>query len=277
MWVLLSIALVILAFAVFCLIPYSPSGAAYRRTVSEKIAGEPQSPELFSEIEIQGLPIAVQRYFQYCGYIDTPKMSYMKGALKDVAFVMSESRTIRIDYQQLNIVSRPERYAFISSSLAGIPFEGLDYYENGKGSMRGVLAKIVPLFNQRGEMMDQSCLVTWLSECLLLPNAALQDFVVWEAIDDTSAKATVSWNDVSASGIFSFSEAGELLSFRTSDRTAVDMKGNQTQADWSAYFSDYRAVNGVLQPRVIQSVWHYAEGDCVYFNQNESPLTIAYQ
>jgi len=125
--------------------------------------------------------------------------------------------------------------------------------------------------------MDRACLVTWLAECLMVPNAALQDFVKWEPVDDTHAKASVSWNGISVSGVFTFDEAGALLAFRTADRVAVDMNGKETKAEWSAFFRAYHSVNGVLQPEVIQSVWHYPEGDCVYFNQNETAVAIRYQ
>lgn len=38
--------------------------------------------------------------------------------------------------------------ALIDSRMFGIPFEGYDYYQNGIGGMKGMLAKAIPLFNQ---------------------------------------------------------------------------------------------------------------------------------
>jgi len=142
--------------------------------------------------------------------------------------------------------------------------------------MKGTLAKVVQLFNQRGGNMDRSCLVTWLAECLLVPSAALQDFVKWYPVDDTHARASISWEGISAEGVFRFSDSGELLEFSTSDRVATDMSGKETEVEWSALFRDYHLVNGFLQPGIIQSVWHYPEGDCVYFNENEAAFTIEY-
>jgi len=55
------------------------------------------------------------------------------------------------------------------------------------------------------------------------------------------------------------------------------MDGAETRADWSALFGDYRSANGVLQPRVMQSVWHYEEGDSIYFNRNAAEVAIRYQ
>lgn len=277
MWVYIVIIGLLIFAALFLWLPYSPLKVQFQSITDSRIQAAAANREVFTEEDIQRLPMAVQKYFRYCGYLETPKMSYMKASLTGVDFIMSEDKTIKIDYSQVNFVKKPERFAFISSSLYGIPFEGLDSYANGTGSMKGVLAKIIPLFDQKGEKMDRACLVTWLAESLMVPNAALQDFVAWEAIDATHAKAKVSWEGLSAEGVFTFDENGALISFHTGDRVAIDMNGNERITEWSAIFSKYHSVNGLLQPAVIQSVWHYPEGDCTYFNQNKAPVIFRYQ
>ena len=52
--------------------------------------------------------------------------------------------------------------------MYGIPFEGIDAYQNGAGSMKGVIAKTFTLFDQKGEAMDQAGLPACLAESLLL-------------------------------------------------------------------------------------------------------------
>ncbi len=278
MWIVGSSAIfVILAVIVFFLVPFSPTSKQFGQVTLGKAATCAPASGAFTEADIAPLPLPLQRYFRYCGYLGTPKMSYMKASLHDVDFVMSKDKTIKIDYEQFNLVERPERYALISSSLFGVPFEGLDSFENGTGRMKGTLAKVIPLFDQQGDQMDRACLVTWLAESLMLPNAALQDLVKWEAVDDTHAKACISWEGISASGVFAFDKTGELLSFLTDDRVAMGMDGKETKAEWSALYRAYQRVNGILQPKVIQSVWHYAEGDCVYFNENEAAVAIRYE
>ena len=278
MWIFLAaVGILLVSAAIFLRLPYSPTRADFQHITDGRIHGAATEPELFTEEDIKGLPLPVRNYFRYCGYLGTPKMSYMKAALTDVGFFLAKDRTIKIDYSQVNFVKRPERFALISSSLYGIPFEGLDSYADGIGSMKGIFAKLIPLFDQKGEKMNRACLVTWLAESLMVPNAALQDFVTWEGVDSTHAKAAISWDGLSAEGVFTFDENGALLSFRTGDRVATDMNGNERIAEWSAVFSDYRSVNGLLQPTVIQSIWHYPEGDCVYFNQNKAHITIKYK
>ncbi|GLC81156.1 hypothetical protein LBYZC6_32700 [Lacrimispora brassicae] len=66
--------------------------------------------------------------------------------------------------------------------------------------------------------MDRACIVTWLAEYLMVPSAALQEFVKWEPMDEANVRASITWEGINAEGIFTFAETGELLSFRTSDR-----------------------------------------------------------
>jgi hypothetical protein len=93
--------------------------------------------------------------------------------------------------------------------------------------MKGVVAKAFTLFDQKGPEMDKACLVTVLSESLYVPNIALQDYITWEAIDDTHAKAVITAFGLSAGGIFTFNEAGEALEFTTDDRMAVGFDGSK--------------------------------------------------
>lgn len=124
--------------------------------------------------------------------------------------------------------------------------------------------------------MNKSSLVTILAECFIVPNVALQDYIKWEEIDDKHAKATISYYGILASGVFTFDENGEVLSFKTSDRVAIDMNGSTREAEWSAIYSDYQNVNGIKKPKVMKAIWHYPEGDSVYFNENKASVVIEY-
>ncbi|MEN6327401.1 MAG: DUF6544 family protein, partial [Syntrophomonas sp.] len=177
-----------------------------------------------------------------------------------------DKSTVIIDYIQYNFVKEPIRIAYIDSSMYGIPFEGLDLYIDGKGSMKGVIAKCFTLFNQTGAALDKASLVTYLAECLMIPNAALQDYIVWQEIDDLHAKASISYYGINASGIFSFKENGEMLSFTTNDREATATDGTSEKVRWSTVFSDYREANGIKKPTGFQAIWHYDDGDLVYFD-----------
>ncbi len=231
---------------------------------------------VFSESELKSLPNPVNRFFHKSGWIGKSQMDYMKAQFYDVDFMMTQDKKIKIDYTQYNFVETPVRFAYIKSSVFGIPFEGLDSYHNGVGSMKGKLAKIIPLFHQTGESLNQSCLATILAECFLVPSVALQKYITWEAMDDIHAKASISWNGTSAKGLFTFDMEGLPISFLTEDRTAVDVNGVERKVNWSAYYEDYQMDRGVLKPTVLYSAWHYPQGDQIYFNENKSNVTIDY-
>jgi hypothetical protein len=268
MWLLMLLAVLVLLIIIFLSVPYSPLKSGFNDEVSTLISNTRETAEVFTSEEIQRLPTPVREYFETCGYIGTPKMEYIKTLHKDVDFLLSADKPYtKIGYTQYTFVKEPARLAFIETSLFGIlPFQGLDYYVSGKGGMKGVIAKAFTLFHETGFEMDSANLINCLSECLLVPNIALQDYIAWESIDDTHAKGTISYYGISASGIFTFSENGEMLSFSTNERWETGTDGTKTQPPWSMAFSEYKETNGIKQPTRIQTIWHYEKGDSIYFD-----------
>lgn len=268
MFVMIGVLLLIIGIiTVFFNISYSKTRAEFSELTKSLLAGRPNESGVFTEEDMVDLPLPVQKYFRYCGYIGTPKMSFMKGTYQDVDFVFGKDKpAIKIDYTQYNFINEPNRIAYIDSSMYGIPFEGLDSYTAGNGSMKGVLAKLFTLFNQAGETMDRASLVTYLSECLIIPNAALQDYITWEEIDALHAKATISYYGGTASGVFVFNEKGEMLSFTTDDREATTTDGTSEKVKWSVVLNNYEDIKGIKKPTGFQAIWHYNDGDLLYFD-----------
>jgi len=228
----------------------------------------------FTEDDIIGLPGPVRRHLQHCGFIGKSKMAYMKAFFPAVTFSLGRGKpAIRMAYTQYNFVAEPARIAYIDSTLYGMPFEGIDAYFDGKGSMKGVLGKVFTLFNLTGEAMDKASLVTFLSECLFVPTVAIQDYVHWEAIDAHHAKASITAYGISASGIFAFNEEDEMISFTTDDREATAMDGTSEKVSWSAICREYVEKNGIRQPTALQAIWHYTEGDLIYFDAKAVEMT----
>lgn len=257
----------ILIVTVFFFVPYSKTKTEFNQMANNLTVKTGHQEGVFQEKDIDSLPMPVQNYFRYCGYIGSPKMSYIKIVYKDVDFLFGENQSpIKIDYTQYNFANKPDRIAYIDSSMYYIPFEGLDSYIDGAGSMKGVIAKLFTLFHQTGNAMDKSSLVTFLSESLFIPSAALEDFIVWEAIDDLHAQATITYYGISASGIFTFNEKGEMVSFATEDREVASIDGTSEKVKWSVICNKYQEINGIRKPTVFQAIWHYDDGNLVYFD-----------
>ena len=258
-------------FFIFFKIPYSKLNSQFNNSVQTYLKKSKKAEGFFTENDLIHLPLPVKQYFFRCGYIGKPKMASIKVSCTNVDFRM-ESKLLTIDYTLYSFLDKPTRFAFIKTSLFGIPFQGLDSYEDGVGGMKGVLGKLITLFNQGGEKMDQSCLATFLSECLVFPNAALQNYITWEEIDSFHAKATILFNGLSASGIFTFDDNSFVRSFETDDRYISNSDGSMTALKWTALFSNYVENNGILQPGKIQAVWNYPDKDFVYFSSSNARI-----
>jgi hypothetical protein len=257
-------------------IPYSPLKQQCTRDVAELISDSTElTNEVFTESEFENLPPIIQKYISYCGYIGTRKMSFMRAEYKDVNFMQSRSGpALRIDYTQYNFTGVPSRLAFIDSSMFGIPFEGYDYYFNGKGGMKGIIGKAIQLFNQTGQEMDEACLVTYLSECLFVPSSLLQGYIALEEINRLQIRATIEYYGISVSGIFTFNDEGEMTSFVTDNRAVSNTDGTYEYVRWSAVCEDYQlSGNGIKYPAKFQAVWNFPGEDFVYFDGKFSMIS----
>ncbi|MDD6326952.1 MAG: hypothetical protein PUA62_00670 [Lachnospiraceae bacterium] len=206
------------------------------------------------------------------------KVSYLTMEYHNVDFKQGKNGpTMKIDYTQYNFVKEPCRMALIDSRMFGVPFEGYDYYQNGTGGMKGVIAKLITIFDQRGPEMDKACLVTFLAESMFVPTVLTQDYVAFEEINDYEVKATITYGGQTASGIFHFNEKYEMVSFTTEDRGVIGTDGSIEYVPWSAICSDYQeAENKIKYPTKFQAVWNYPEGDFIYFDGTIHEITYGF-
>ena len=272
--VVAAILVVILAMQIWFRIPFSPLKNDFEKAV-ERLAGESSKAEgVFTEEDFAGMPVALQKYVESCGYIGKPKINCLVMEYHDVAFKQGvDGPDLKIDYVQYDFVNEPARIAFIDSQLFGIPFQGYDYYMNGTGGMKGVIAKGITIFDTRGEEMDKACLVTYLSESLFAPSIILDDRIVWEEISAHEVRGTITYGGQTADGVFTFNDDYEYVSFTTTDRAVSNNDGTMEYIPWSAECGEYKvADNGIKYPSRFRAVWHYPDSDLVYFDGEISSI-----
>ena len=248
-------------------LPYSPLRHSFERDVAALIATDQAGGGVFTPDDFAGMPPVVQRFLADSGYLGLPRMSYVRIHLSDVAFTQERGgRTLAMDYEQFNFAGQPARLAFMNSGLYGVPFQGYDSYRDGRGEMKGVIGKAVTLFDQTGSDMDRAGLVTVLAEAMFCPATLLQGYITLTPVDDHHVRGDIAWQGVTASGVFAFSDADELVSFTTDDRAAVAADGTIERVTWLERFADYQPMaGGVRFPSRMQAVWDYPEGPLVYF------------
>lgn len=275
MYIFLGVlAVVIGALVVWFNISYSPMKVEFERDAEHLMASQASSAEVFAEEDFAGQPRLIQRYIETCGYIGTPKMAYLEAVLRDSELRLDATGPVlRTDYTQYNYRDRPTRQALIESGMYGVPFEGYDYYFGGTAGMKGMLGKAITLFHQTGEDMDRAALVTYLAEAPLVPSALLQGYITFGEMGDSQLRGTIEYEGITATGVFTFADTGEVVSFTTEDRAQIATDGSAQYIPWSEVFEDYRAnKDGIKVPMRIKTIWHQDDGDFVYFDGTISEL-----
>ncbi|MEE0435166.1 MAG: DUF6544 family protein [Peptococcaceae bacterium] len=256
-------------------VPYSPLKKTFNHDVELVKQTQAKAQGVLSHQDIAHLPDALQRYLAHCGYLGQPKMSWLTIRYEDVAFIQHQNEpALRIDYTQINTASTSTRLAFIDSSLYGVPFEGYDYYLDGEGGMKGMLGKVVTLFDKRGVAMDQAALVTYLAESLFIPSALLNENIIFDEVDEHTVRVSITAYGQQASGTFLFNDDDEMICFTTKDRSMTEEDGTMTNTPWSARCGDYQlSSNGFLQPTTFSATWHLPKGEFTYFDGKVKSMT----
>lgn len=265
---LIIILVVVAAIAIWFMVPYSPLKSKYWADAKSLIDKQDTHSECFKVEDFAHMPEAIRRYMEHCGYIGTRKKRHLHMEYSKVAFKQStKGPNLTINYSQHNFVDGCNRLAMIDSRMFGIPFQGYDYYRNGTGGMKGVLAKTFTLFDQRGTDMDRACLVTYLAECLFMPQALLENNIKLEEVSAYQVRATLTAYGQSVSGVFSFNSDYEMCSFTTQDRVMTGTDGTAQIMPWSAICGQYAMkADGMLFPTTFKAVWNTPDGDFTYFD-----------
>ncbi|MGL6216985.1 MAG: DUF6544 family protein, partial [Lacrimispora sphenoides] len=165
----------------------------------------------------------------------------------------------------VNFVNRPDRHAFLTGRIAGIPLHAKDSVLDGFGSMIGMLAKQFELFRSTGAEMDQGQLITALADAVYMPSLFLQEYVSWTVVDNCTIEGEISWKGVTARGRFTFDNNGNIIRFDTNDRYMDKNGKGSSLVPWYITYSDYKEQNGYFQPGSVSVSWRLPDGDDTYF------------
>ncbi|WP_224484724.1 DUF6920 family protein [Robertkochia aurantiaca] len=134
-----------------------------------------------------------------------------------------------------------------------MPVAGRDKFEAGKGEMLIKLLSLIPVANARDhEKVNQATLQRYLAEIVWFPSAALSDYIKWEALNEYSAKAIMTYEGTRGEGIFHFDHSGRFKKF-TAMRFQDSEKAEPTEWIVTATKTDTR--NGVKIPVECEASW----------------------
>lgn len=231
--------------------------------------------KIANKYAIKDLPQCMQKFYSYTGLINKINCNHVNFYFKNADFVNIEmKKTLKIEYSEHIFAYQPARFAFIDTSLFGVPFQGLDSFINGKGGMKGVIAKNITLFNQRGKDMDRSTLVTWLSEIVFMPSEILSGEVEIKEINRNEVYVSITDDNITVSGVYKFSDDGKVIEFVTDDRAMIFSDGKTQYKKWAIIYENYMKNGDFHLPNRLKVQWYLDSGILTYFDGKVADYTF---
>lgn len=236
-----------------------------RKEVKELFNNNVQNKkETICKADLEGLPICVQKWLENSRVIGKERIRTVRLRQKAVMRMKEGQPWMPTEVEQYFTVDEP---GFIwKAKIKAAPIlhiVGRDKYYDGKGNMLIKILSFITVADARGKELDQGTLLRYLAESVWFPTAALSSYIEWEEIDLNSARATMSYRGITASGVFMFNEKGEVINF-VAERY-MELNGQYVMETWSTPMKDYKEFNGIRIPTKGEAIWHLETGDFIWY------------
>ena len=217
--------------------------------------------QIVREDDLRQLPEVVKEWLRRSGQVGRPYIHV--GRVTQQAYMQlkpGQKTWMAADALQYTTTDIP---AFIWSvdvrmnSL--LQFQGRDKFEEGRGEMLIKLNSLFKVVDERGEKLDEGTIQRFLGEMVWFPSLALSRYISWEALNERSARATISYKGCKGEGTFYYDEEGKVTKF-----VAMRYKGNDRDAkkqEWTMLISGYETFDGITVPASMTATWKLDEGD----------------
>lgn len=216
---------------------------------------------LLDEQTIASLPDPVKNWLRSSGAAGRPVTRVGKVVQKaELQLKPGQKRWMPAKAIQFTTLDPPAFVWHVEGQLNRfVTFSGLDRFGNGKGSMLVKLQSLLMVASEEGEKINEGTLQRYLGEMVWFPSLAISPNITWEAMDDTTAVATLYYGGTEGSGIFHFNAGGEVVRF-----SAMRFMGNEPEAErreWIMEITDYATFEGIRVPFRMHATWKLEEGD----------------
>ena len=217
-----------------------------------------------TEEMLTGLPEPVRRYLRYTGVVGKP----VPGTIR----LHQEGRMRPGPGQPWMPLEAEEHY---SVQPPGFVWAGTlrvgpvavararDMYAEGHGRMLVKVASLWPVADASGTQTDQAAMMRYLSEMIWFPAAFLAGSISFEAVDDSSARVTLTDHGHTATATLFFDEQGRLTEFVAKRYRTADASDPET---WSTPVTGYGEFEGLRLPARGKAVYKLPGGDFDYID-----------
>ena len=226
--------------------------------------------------ELEGMPAPVQRYFRLALQDGQPIVTAASVTHTGTFNMSATAEQWRpFTSTQRVITLRPGfDWAARIMMLPGVPAHVHDAYIAGEGLLHGALFGLVPVVHIAGTPeIARGELLRFFAEAAWYPTALLpSQGVRWEAVDDTSARATLTDGSLAVTMLFRFNATGLIDTARAESHARV-VDGKTESAPWQGRFWNYTERDGMQVPLDGEVAWMLPEGAKPYWRGTSTALS----
>lgn len=266
LWIVLAVLAILIVTVVLA--------AAISKTVFERNANKlarellngssTVNTRIIREEDLSGLPLPVRKWLESTHIVGTETVTSVR--LKQTGQMRTKEGGpwMKVRAEQYFRADEPGFVWKADVQMAPLlHLSGLDSYFEGRGQMSIKLLSLLPVVDAKGPELDYSTMVRYLAEMPWFPAAAISPYIRWEPINDRSARATISHNGISASGIFGFNDQGDLISIKA--KRYREMGGTYTFSDWGGVNREFKEFNEIRIPSKSDVMWMDESGEFIWY------------
>jgi len=237
------------------------------------------TPARFDARELEGLPPPVQRYFRLA-LTDGQAIVAAVSVDHSGSFNMGETRDQWKPFSsKQRVVTRRPGFVWDGrvAMLPGLPVQVHDAYVAGVGILHPAILGLFTLIDLRGSGdVAQGELMRFFAEAAWYPTALLpSQGVRWQAVDERSARATLSDGPLALTLLFRFDDDGLIESARAEARGRTVGQAI-VMTPWEGRWSNYQARDGMRVPMSGEVAWLTAAGRKPYWRGTITALAYEF-
>ncbi len=222
--------------------------------------------KIIDENDIKELPEPVKNWLRNSGAVGKPFISIGKVTQKaEMKMKPEQENWMTASAIQYTTFDNPAFIWKVDVKMNSLlNFQGRDKFENGKGEMLIKMNSLINVVNEQGKKLDEGTMQRYLGEMVWFPSLALSPYITWVQINDTTAKATMSYKGTQGSGTFFFNEEGDFVKF--SAMRFKDIEPDSKRYEWVLTVEAYKVFSDIKVPSKMKATWKLEEGDWTWLD-----------
>ena len=222
----------------------------------------------YDAAELASLPEPVQRYFRAALTDGQPIVTAVK-LTQSGMFNMSASADQWKPFTAIQHFTTAKPGFVWDANIKlflGVPVRVVDAFTKGEGLLRPTVLGLYSMGTVQGKgEIARGELLRHFAESVWFPTALLpSQGVVWEAVDDTSANATMTDGPISVTMLFRFGADNLVSSILVAGR-ATTVGTETVLMPWECRMSNYQTKSGIQIPLTGEVLYITPEGEKPYF------------